>query len=901
MKKLWVVALLLSCSLLNAQRPQNAPNTEGPPSAFQSGNMPKGTAKIKGMIQDSALTKGVEFANIALFDKAQNKLVDGAVADEKGRFMLENIAAGSYKIEVTFLGFDSKTIDNISLKDGQTLDLKAIKVVSSDKLLNEVTVTSQKSMIEEKVDRLVYNAEKDQTARGGDATDVLRKVPMLTVDLDGNVSLRGTSNIRVLINNKPSTIMASNVADALKQIPADMIKSVEVITSPSAKYDAEGSGGIINIITKKNTIEGYSLNLDLGVGNRASMLGLNGNYRKGKFGASIGGHGRYMYNKATTDLEQSTIRNNATFLTKQFSDAYDQPLHGRYNVGFDYDLAKNQSLTGGIRFGVRNFAREQNQTTSIFEDNNLLSTTNRFIDSRDLSNSIDVNVDYLHTFKPQQEWSVSTQYSTSDLTNNFESNNLDPLGAVLNRLKNINVNKNQELTFQSDYQTPLSTNQLLEFGGKAIFRKVNSVYQYQAASSATNDYTSDATRPAGQLDYTQNVAAAYASYTFTTKSKYSFKAGTRYEYTDIKANQIGKSEILIPAYGTLVPSLNISKTLSEGTTLKLGYNRRIQRPGLQQLNPNFNASNSQNISVGNPSLSPELTNNVELGFSTRIKQTFVNISLFTRLTDNAISQVRRTSEQFQGALISTFENVGKQGAYGANIFANVYLLPNWTLNGGGDVYYNVLEGQITDITGQSVTAKNTGVAIGGRIMSNLTLKKGWGVQGFAFMHGPRVQLQGQQGGFAMYSVGVKKDFSNKKGSIGIAGENFLSNSVGAMRTEFTSPQFSQLSTTNLFNRGVRLTFTYKFGKMEFNEGKKTRSVKNDDIKDGEGGGGDGGGQGGGQPQGRSQQGQKPPMGGGGPPQKGAPSQSPKDLNKQQKEQPKEPKSSKEAPPKKDGN
>jgi outer membrane receptor protein involved in Fe transport len=899
MKNFWIVPLFfLSISLSTAQRP-NTPN-EGGPSVFRGDNKAKGTATIKGAILDSTSAKGVEFANIVLYFKALNKLVDGSVADEKGRFKLENLAAGDYKIEISFLGFDNKTIDNITIKEGQSLDLKAIKLASSDKLLNEVTVTSQKSMIEEKVDRLVYNAEKDQTARGGDATDVLRKVPMLTVDLDGNVSLRGTSNIRVLINNKPSTIMASSVADALKQIPADMIKTVEVITSPSAKYDAEGSGGIINIITKKNTIEGYSLNLDLGVGNRASMLGLNGNYRKGKFGASIGGHGRAMYNKATTDLEQSTTRNGSTFLTKQFADAYDRPLHGRYSLGFDYDLAPNQSLTGGIRFGIRNFSREQDQATSIFQDNNLISTTNRFIDSRDLSNSIDVNLDYLRTFKPQQEWSISTQYSSSDLTNNFESNNLDPLGATLNRLKNINVNKNQELTFQTDYQTPLSTNQLLEFGGKAIFRKVNSNYQYQSASNATTEYISDATRPAGQLDYTQNVAAAYTSYTYTTKSKYSFKAGARYEYTEIKANEIGKSEIVIPAYGTLVPSLNISKNLNDATTVKLGYNRRIQRPGLQQLNPNFNAANSQNISVGNPSLSPELTNNVELGFSTRIKQTFFNISLFGRLTDNAISQVRRTSEKFQGALISTFENVGKQEAYGANIFANVYILPNWTLNGGGDIYYNILEGQITDASGQATTARNTGIAVGGRIMSNLTLKKGWGIQGFAFMHGPRVQLQGQQGGFAMYSVGVKKDFINKKGSIGIAGENFLSNSVGAMRTEFTSPQFSQISTSNLFNRGVRLTFTYKFGKMEFSEGKKTRSVKNDDIKDGEGGGGGGeGGQGGGQPQGRPQggppQGKKPTMNG--QPQQGAPNQKPTDKS----QKPDTEKHDKNVQPKKDGN
>src|SRR5690606_12066458 len=176
---------------------------------------------------------------------------DGTVADEKGKFVLNKVVAGEYKILNTFIGYANKTISNITLAKGQELDLGAIRLSSNTKTLNEVTVTGQAALIEEKVDRLVYNAEKDITAKGGDATDILRKVPLLTVDLDGNVSLRGSQNIKVLVNNKPSTIIANSVADALKQIPADQIKSVEVITSPSAKYDAEGSGGIINIITKK--------------------------------------------------------------------------------------------------------------------------------------------------------------------------------------------------------------------------------------------------------------------------------------------------------------------------------------------------------------------------------------------------------------------------------------------------------------------------------------------------------------------------------------------------------------------------------------------------------------------------------------------------------------------------
>jgi outer membrane receptor protein involved in Fe transport len=851
MKNFLLALALISTNLLFAQMPQQG---GGGNPMMQAA---KGIAKLSGTIVDSTSAKGVEFANIALYNKAKNKLVDGTVADEKGKFSIAELADGDYKIEISFIGFGNKTIDNIKIVNGKNRDLGSIKLSSSEKLLNEVTVTSQRAMIEEKVDRLVYNAEKDQMSKGGDAADVLRKVPLLTVDLDGNVSLRGNGNVKVLINNKPSTIMASSVADALKQIPADMIKTVEVITSPSAKYDAEGSGGIINIITKKNNLEGKTLNVDLGAGNRGTNLGLNGSLRKGKFGANLGGFGRLGYNKASTILNQSTLVNGKTILTEQTGDASDNPLFGHYNLGMDYDIDKTQSLTGGVRYGLRNFKRKQDQTTNLFEsDYTPISSTLRNINSVDFSNSVDVNVDYLKTFKPQQEWSIATQYSRNDLLNNFDANTLGATNNILSRQKNLNTNLNQEVTFQTDYQTPLSKNSQIEFGGKGIFRKVNSDYAYQIAEG-TGNFITDATRPTGVLDYNQNVVGVYTSLLLATKNKYNFKIGSRYEYTTIDALQNSKT-IDIPSYGVLVPSVNVSKTVREGLTLKLGYNRRIQRPGLQQLNPNFNTVNTQNITVGNPNLRPELTDNFELGISTNIKKTYLNMSFFGRYTDNSITQVRQPSDSLKGVVITTYENIGKQQSYGGNVFMNVYILPNWTVNGGIEGFYAFLEGTTTGVNGLTETVKNQGLTLSGRLMTNITFKNGWGIQGWGGGRGGQVQLQGKQGGFGMYSVGVKKDFKNKKGSIGLAGENFLTKSIGVMRTELTSPLFSQVSVNNLYNRGVKLTLNYKFGSMNFNAPKKTRSVRNDDIKEGEGGGGDNGGgmqQGGGQqarPQGTPQ-------------------------------------------------
>lgn len=791
----------------------------------------QGIAKISGKILDAEGGNGVEFATISLFRGENDELVDGTITDENGTFSLSGLIDGNYKIEVAYLGFEKQILENIVVEKERNVDLEDIVLASSATVLDEVTVTGERSLIEEKVDRMVYNAEKDNLSKGGDAADVLRKVPLLQVDLEGNVSIRGSSNIRVLINNKPSTIVAASVADALKMLPADMIKSVEVITSPSAKYDAEGSGGIINIITKKNNLQGYFLNLNTGVGLRGSNLGLNGSYRRGRFGLTLGGFGRAFYNKAEMDITQRTTLNDIVSLTRQFSDASDNGMFGRYNLGFDYDIDKTQFLSGGVRYGMRRFSRDQLQTTELYQSNELSSTNLRDINSLSYSGTIDLNLDYLKVFKPQQELSISTLYSSTDEKSNFISDNLDADRTFLNSLKNLNDNLNREITFQADFITPLGSNQIFEVGAKGILRMVNSDFSYLSANTP-NTFSEDFARPSGFLDYSQNVAAAYTSYTYATGNDYTFKAGVRWERTAIEATQNNEA-ILIPDYNNFVPSVNASKKLGELTTLKLGYNRRIQRPWLRQLNPNVNIQNSQNIEVGNPNLRPELTDNIELGLSTMIKKTYLNFSLFTRHTNNAINQVRIPIDTLAGAILTTYENIGRERALGLNVFANIKLSDNWSVNGGFDLDYAKLEGQVTGLDGVSVVTENSGFNYGGRLMSELKLKGGWSMQGFTFMRGRRVQLQGSRGGFGMYALGVNKDFKNKRGSYGIALENFASRGWN-VRSELDAVQFSQISNMYLLNRSIKINFNYKFGQMDFRDRRKTRSVTNDDLMQGGG-------------------------------------------------------------------
>ncbi len=795
------------------------------------------SGSISGLVVDGTDNSPVGYATVSLFNAAE-ELVNGTLSDDSGQFTVTDVANGTYRVEITFLGYEKVSVPDVVVAGGKATSLGTVTLGASAELLEEVTVTGQRALIEEKVDRLVYNAEQDQLSKGGDASDVLRRVPLLQVDLDGNVSVRGNQNIRVLINNKPSTIIASSVADAMKMIPADQIKSVEVITSPSAKYDAEGSGGIINIITKKNSLAGYFLNVDTGIGLRGSNLGLNGSYRKGKFGLTLGGFGRAFYNDARTSLVQQFANSRS----EQSGAASDNGIFGRYNLGLDYDLTEKMFLSGGVRLGVRNFSRDQLQTTTVYGEETPVSTFLRDIESESTGNSIDFNLDYLYVIKPGRELSISTLYSTTDENSNFISSNLNGQETILSRLQNLNDNNNQEITLQTDYIHPIGEKQILEVGAKGILRQVNSDFSYLSAEGE-GPFNTDGLRPAGTLDYGQDIAAAYGAYTLSLPGEVTVKAGLRYEQTMIEAIQDNEA-IEIPDYNNLVPALNLSKRLGQSTTLKAGYSRRIQRPWLRQLNPNVNLENSQNIEVGNPLLRPELTDNYELGFSNMFGKTYLNLSLFGRNTDNAINEVRTPIDSLEGTLLTTYENIGKEQSVGVNVFLNLYLTNRWTVNGGFDLDYAQLEGQVTGIDGISVTQTNSGINYGGRLMSQLKMNNGWSAQAFTFMRGRRVQLQGFRGGFGMYALGFSKEFNDGRGTIGLSAENFAGEGW-TLRSELETPTFTQVREDLLLNRNVKLTFSYKFGELEADRARrKTRSVTNDDLM---GGGDDNAGGGGAAP------------------------------------------------------
>ncbi len=808
--------------------------------------------KISGKVIDAASGQPVEFATVALNDPATNKPIDGTVCDEKGNFEISKIADGNYKLVISFIGYETYEQDVAISGRRDNIELPPIKLGSSVTELQEVVIEGQRQLVEEKVDRTIYNAENDVTTRGGDASDVLRRVPMLSVDLDGNVSMRGNSNIRVLINNKPSTIAASSVADALKMIPADQIKSVEVITSPSAKYDAEGSAGIINIITKKNNMQGATLGVDAGVGLRGSNLGLNGNLRTKKMGFSLGGWGRAGYNVvgAFTSEQQTTNlgdvndpADDVSILNIQSADTRRNDLMGRYNLGWDYDINKYNILTAGVRFGVRNGNNYQDGLlTQRYEGNALISSSLRDVETNDRSYNIDTNLDYTRLFdKTGKEFSILTQYSRNNRTNDFQNLILnESTEEILSRIKNENASINEEITLQADYQTPIGSNQMVELGAKEIIRMVSSDFQYFTAQGNAPYQLSTGGSLNNIFNYNQDVTAGYLSYTYNGKRGYSIKAGTRYEYTQINANFENATEINtdIPSYGSVVPSVNLSKKLKDGKTVKLAYNRRLQRPSIQFLNPNIQASNPLNVTIGNPSLEPGFTDNFEVSYSTFVKGTSLNFSSFVRKTSSAIQAVRDVRGD---TIFTNYQNIGQEDAYGLSIFTNI-MAGKLTLNGGGDIYYAVLNNNDPN---PIYNASNEGFVYNGRVFGSYNLEKGWGLQFFSFYRGREVSLQGFRGGFGVYSLGVRKELANKKGSIGFGAENFFT-PVFKVRNETVSPIINQKGVNEFRNMSFRVNISYRIGKMSF-DGQRPRrrsSINNDDLKQGgEGGMGDGGMQG----------------------------------------------------------
>ncbi|MBK9255280.1 MAG: TonB-dependent receptor [Saprospiraceae bacterium] len=776
--------------------------------------------KIEGKVIDSLTNETIGFATISLKKKGSSIVLDGVLSEENGTFRFDNVVTGKYDLYISFLGYNEKKQSEVetTLKNPD-INIGSVPLTPASYLLDAVEITEERTLIENKADKLVFNAENDASIAGGDATDVLRKVPMLSVDLNGNVSLRGSQNVRILINGKPSGMFSSNVADALKMFPADQIKKVEVITSPSAKYDAEGSAGIINIITKKQNVEGIAGSVNASVGNRQNSLFTNLNVGKGRLGIS-----------SSAAIFYSTPANGVTtFFRKDETSAGDRifeqrgiqrtsRLGGNGSVSAFYDFngfnSINSTLTfRGFGFDVKGDIKGNLNDPSI----NLRDIFVRENKGNNFFGGYDWNTDYTKKFESRegQELSFGVQHSRQNSNQEFNILEAHETLEFLDRNSDIiNDGVNHETTLQTDYTHPFTKTIKLETGVKAVIRNIISDYTTQEPSSGGYIPVAE------KFNYDQDVYSGYASMTFLLAKKYSLISGARYEKTSIGGKfRSGESNNFTGGYDNFLPNLTISRTFKGFRTLKIGYSQRIQRPSLQFINPFNNNSDFLNRTIGNPELDPEVVHQVETGYNFTIKGFTTFSSLFYKYTNGIIEQILSIDDQ--GLSVNTFQNIGTNNSFGLSTFISksVGLI---TLRTGGNCSTYNAKGLIN---GEAASRKSYeyNLFMNGELKISGTLKADF----FGFFRSPVRTIQGDNPAFTIYGMGIRKEFKNS--SVGITMiEPFQNDKF--FDSNIKGEGFEQRTSFSIPFRSFGVNFRYKFGNVDFKERKS--KVKNTDLKQG---------------------------------------------------------------------
>jgi len=787
--------------------------------------------KITGKVLD-ANNEPVSYATVVLVDNKTQKQVNGNITDEKGKFKLEDVVTGSYTLKVSFIGFQEKVIQDVNLTlKKPDFNAETIRLETDNVLLSEVEVVEEASLVETKIDKIVYNADKDVTNAGGDAGDVLRKVPMLSVDLEGNVSLRGSQNIQILINGKPSGMFANGTADALKMIPADQIKKVEVITSPSAKYDGEGSGGIINIITQKKQVQGYNVSVNGSVGTRQNNGNIGINAASGRLGFNANaGFWHSWPQDATLDFVREDFDGEtlvSSYVQEGITTSSRTGFFGK--AGLNYDLNAYNNISTSINFRGFRFVTDAPTEAVYTEDFGQMFTeiTNRRADGKTLNGGFDWSTDYRRTFKKEgQEFSAAFLLNgnvsnlESDIASSSSSIGFDFLEAQEN------IGDNKEYTTQVDYVHPFTKAVKLEIGGKSVIRRIDSDYQFEQFDDADDSFKVDPTRT-NEFKYQQDVYAGYASFTFTFPKDIGIIAGARYEHTAIAGDFESQIESFDNSYHNILPSVIISKKTNMFSSLKLSYNQRIQRPSLFYINPYRNDIDRRNVTQGNPNLEPELVHQIELGYNTYIKGLVLSAAVYYRHTEDLIEAIVVVNDQGIGA--SNYQNIGVNNSIGLNTFVSKTFNKKFTIRGNISLFTYNAESRL-----ENLNLKNNGIQSNFFGSASYVFKKGWKAEAFGFYRAPTRTLQGDRTSFWMTSVGVQKEFWDKRASLGIRIVDPF-NRTKNFRTELTGEDFYQRSDFRIPFRSFGLNFRYTFGKLDFKAKASRSKIKNDDQK----GGGDG--------------------------------------------------------------
>lgn len=791
---------------------------------------------VTGSLSDSITKQAVPFATVAL-QTPVGTIITGVTTDTKGRFLLEKVAVGTYKLVISFVGYRTRTVDQVTITaEKPTFDLGPIILATDSRNLKEVEVVGQKALIEDKGDRLVYNAEKDISNTDGTAVDVLRKVPMLTVDLNGNVQMRGNSNIKVLVNGKPSSIMARNLADALKQMPANIIKAVEVITSPGAKYDAEGAGGVINIITKK-ALQGFNGTVNATAGNFNRGLGTSLNLKKKKIGLSMSTNVYQYRNVQESQFSRTALSGRVdepgvpiSILSQRTTmDNTGTGGYGEMSVDYDPDSTSRVNLAANVWGG--NFPNNSTVLYRLTDPAGAeLQAFRNEIRFRNPYGNGQLDLGYTKTFPKrspdmaEREFSLLTQYSRMPDNYFYDTDRYAMSEVITYRERSTNYSRNNEFTFQSDYTHPFrktgrndTTSLKLEVGAKAILRYIGSEYRVENSENGLPVFT-PAPALSNDFAYTQKVYSTYASFRVDTKRKWGLNAGARLERTAIEGNFITTNTQFTSQYNNLIPSITLSKGIKTHT-IKVSYTQRITRPLIWYLNPWLNAADPKNLTTGNPYLNPELSHNTELSHSVTTKKgVSLNSSLYWRQTNNAIEYI--STVDADGVSLSSPRNIGRRKAYGANLNLSGQINKDWNLSGSADLRY-------IDLRSPALNLRNSGVVWSANLNSTYKLLKDYTLQVNGNYGSGWISLQGNSSAWYWYGVSAKREMWDKKASLTLGINSPFNRGIRQTNRQMAPSFVSEAQSLNV-TRSARLTFEWRFGQMNSGGGKQSKKISNDD-------------------------------------------------------------------------
>jgi outer membrane receptor protein involved in Fe transport len=756
--------------------------------------------KITGTLIENTTSEPVPYATVVINDTDTNKMITGTSSDDDGNFSITTTTKTSFYLEISFMGFETKTIKKFKVQNG-TLDFGKIILVTDSQSLDEVVVTSEVSKTVFQLDKRVFNVGKDISSSGASALEVLNNVPSVNVSIEGEISLRGSSGVQILINGKPS-VLADESSNALGTITADMIESIEVITNPSAKYEASGTAGILNIILKKEEKKGWNgaVSVNTGIPDNHSV-GLSLNRRTENFNlfAQLGAG----YRSLPKDSE--AINRNLTSNEVIYSDGTEYRNETFYNLtlGTDYHINDLNVLTLSGNFAYEIEEQPSETNFSYFDsDNNLVSNweRNEITDATNPKYSYELN--YKKEFKNNEkhtlQFSALGRFFGKDQSSHFINTTLKGTDSDSDQQTDTDF-KQADYTFKADYTNPISDSYTIETGAQYVINDVGNDYEVRDLTNTVYVVNEDLTN---NFEYNQKVLGVYGTAAYE-KEKWGLKAGLRLEQTNLKTLLTNTNQSNEQNFTNFFPTFHTSYKAGENFSLQAGYSKRIFRPSLRNLNPFFNIRNNFNISAGNPDLQPEFTDSYELTSIYKIGKASLSSSLYHRYTTEVIERV---STYVDNITYSSPENIGTNSSIGFE--TNGKLRPNNWLTLTGDFNFNyfdrvgTFDSQNFDFSGSQWST---------RLGSKIGLPADIDVEFTGNYRSGYETLQGSITGYAFLDMGIRKKIFKGKAIVNLG-----------IRDVFESRVYERFVTQSTFEtynsskrgRFITLGISYGFGKGE---------------------------------------------------------------------------------------